>query len=383
MIRIFRKPCLIAFLITAAIGMTACDIGPKDDDGQSATAGNALIANTDYSTGSISSIDLDNFTGSNDNLKGGIDSDLRIRVTGGRVYVINRTNGNIMRVNPENKWEVLVQKSLGGTSNPGDIIVNGITAYISFYGNSSIWIADPDTLEKKSEISLSAYNPSDVTNPSIDQMWLDTDSGYLYVSMQRLDSSWVVATYSDVIVINTATNTILKEIKLQWKNGASDVYAKNPYSKFVYASKNAWVNGDGHDHLLLLCTGTWSGYDGGIIAIDTTDLDIESGFVVSESYLSADISDFDYNGKFYVSTSGSSASGVSTVAAGDGEVHPLLTVSATYSVPFVKLSSTGLLFAGDRKESGVWIFDTNNSDVKKNSSVISTGLPPCDITFMK
>lgn len=379
----FVKNSLAIFAIAAiTASITACDFG-NNDRSSSADPGSALIANTDYTTGSVSSINMSDFTAVNDNLKGTVDSDLGIRSTGGRVYILNRTNGNIMRVDPANAWNVPVQKSTGTTSNPHDIVVKGSVAYISFYGRSSIWTADPDTLDKKNEIDLAAYTPSGVSTPSIDQMWLDSGTGYLYVSAQRLDSTYAVADYSDVIVIDTATNTVIKEINLKWTDGASTVSAKNPYSRFVYATKDAWNNGDGHDHLFILCTGTWSGYDGGIIAIDTADLSVETGYTVSENHLGMDIVDFDYNGKFYVATNGTSTSGVSSVISNDGTAASLLSVSTAYKVPFVRINQAGLLFAGDQISSGVWVFDTKNNDRKKYSSAISTGLPPSDITFME
>ena len=385
--RKFAKNSLaVLALATVAASITACDFG-NNDKNKSADPGSALIANTDYMTGSISSINLSDFTAANDNLKGTVDSDLGIRFTGGRVYILNRTNGNIMRVDPADAWNVLKQKSTGSTSNPHDIVADGSVAYISFYGLSSIWIVDPDTLEKKNEIDLSAYSPSGVSTPSIDQMWLDDKTGYLFVSAQRFGSSWTISDYSDVIVIDTVSQKVIKEIELQWMSGTSIVYAKDPYSKFVYASKNSWTNGDGHDHIFILCTGNYE-YgkvlaDGGIVAIDTTDLDIEPGYVLSENTLSTDFYDFDYNGKFYIATTGTSSSGVSSVNNSDGSVSVLLTVSTAGKVPFVRINPEGLLFAGDQMSSGVWVFDTKNNDQKTNSSVISTGLPPSDIAFME
>jgi hypothetical protein len=114
-----------------------------------------------------------------------------------------------------------------------------------------------------------------------------------------------------------------------------------------------------------------------------TDLAVENEFIISEDHLSADISDFDYNVKFYVSTTDTSSSCVSSVVSGNGTIQSLFTVPQGYAIPFVKISPKGLLCVGDMKESGIWIFDTNKGDEKKTASAIYTRIPPSDIAFMK
>jgi hypothetical protein len=197
-----------------------------------------------------------------------------------------------------------------------------------------------------------------------------------------------------VIVIDTSTDKILHEITLQC--GAT--YAKNPTSKFVFASSTAWSDGSGHNHLFIVCSGQYnsdyeSQLDGGIIAIDTTTFSCVNWYLVSESDLQSYFSDLDYaNGNLYVVASDPTTEKSSTLFSVSprnsasqtlGKTTPLLSItSGGYEIPFVKATSTGLILTGDKTSTapGIWIFDSSDNS-KKNSTVISTYSSPYDITL--
>lgn len=379
-----KKILTAAIMISLAAGMTACDFVKHHQD--TALPGNAIIATSDYSTGALATLDIEAKSSTAGIQKGSVDSDLLVRSYNGLVYVLNRTNNNIQLL--DKNFATTAQESTGSYSNPHDLVITGTKGYIALNGGSSIWVIDAVTLKKTGEIDLSSYTPAGSSTPGIDQLWFDSATGYLYVSAERFNADYSTIDYSDVIVIDTATDTVKKEIKLQWTASGTTINAANPYSKFIYASKESWDNGDGHDHLFILCAGLYNTdysdkKDGGIIAVDISDLAMETGYLVTESYLDSSISDFDYRtGTFYVAANGTETSNLYAVKPGDGSKTSLKSIPGTFKIPFVKMNPTGLLLIGDRSSSapGVWILDTETNTLT-TESVISTGLPPCDIAL--
>lgn len=370
-----------AFAAALAL-ITACDL-VEEKKKTAALPGNAIVACTDYSTGALATIDIAAKSSSTGILKGDVDSDLTVRVSGGYTYVLNRTSGTVARLDSANGYLPAAEVSVGKTSNPHDLVVSGSTAYVSLYGATSIVMLDAATLESKGSIDLASYKDGSATVPFIDRLHLDGTN--LYVSLQRFtDSYYSAITASEVLVINTKTNAVTNTIELKWDNDGNTVYAKDPYSKFVYASATSWNNGDGHAHLFILCTGLYGEtQSGGIIAIDTTDLAVEPRFVVSESFIEAEACDFDYaNGKFYVAADSSASSDLYAVNSAATTKSTLITYSSAWTMPFVKVNATGLLLVADGTYSapGIRLLDTA-TDTFSTTSVISTDLPPYDITL--
>jgi DNA-binding beta-propeller fold protein YncE len=382
---------LSAALLTLA-AMTACGLGKNDN--ASWTSGSAVIANTDYSTGSLSSLDISGTEPSNDILKGSVDSDLKVRSHNGILYVLNNRNMNIQLIDPSAGFTTLAQENTGDYSYPGDIAFSGTKGYAALNGSSSLLVIDASTLKTEARISLAAYAPSGASTPSIDRLWFDETTGYLFVSMQRIVYVNYLASidYSAVAVIDTKDNSVKKVIELTWNESGTDVFAKDPYSKFVYASETEWSSGDGHPHIFLLCAGLFNAdysdkKDGGIVAIDTADLECEAGFVVSEASLDAAMNDFDYaNGSFYIAVNTALTSCVcKTSSAGELQttIKSIPIVNGS-NIPFVKADSSGKIIFGDRTPTapGVWVLDAA-SGTFTTSAVIPTGLPPYDIALIK
>jgi hypothetical protein len=363
---------------------TACDFTAHHE--KNTLLGNTVVATSDYTTGALAAIDTAAGTSNSGILQGNVDSDLKIRTFNGLYYILNNSNGNIQLINKN--AQTIAQESTGEYSYPHDLVVTGSTGYVALYGSAKLLIIDASTLKKTAEIDLAAYTPSGASTPSIDQLWLDADTGYLYVSMQRIVWAGYSSSidYSSIVVIDTADNSVKKEIQLRWDASGSAVYAKNPYSKFVYASAADWNNGDAHAHLFILCAGLYSDpQSGGIIALDTTDLACESGYTVSESFVGGEICDFEYvNGKFYAAADGTATSDLYMVSPHGDSKTTIKTVSTAWSMPFVKVNPAGILLIGDRTGSapGIWLFDTSKNSFT-SETVISTGLPPSDITIIQ
>jgi hypothetical protein len=373
--------------------ITACNKIPKEEKDNGLPA-NIVSANTDYATGSLSKISLPGFN-VNNLLKGAVGSDIGIRSYNGLVYVLNKYGAdNIQIVDPNQNFSIVKEKSTGAGSNPHDIcVINNNKAYITRYDSKELWIVDPSTLEKLSptgEISLESYAPSGANGvPCMDRMYFDSARSLLYVSLQRL-ASWSPSDYSSVIVINTNTDSIVKEIKLTWTTSGTDYFAKNPYTDFVNIPSSAWqpAVSDAHDHLFISCVGNF-GYsyaeDGGIIAIDLSDQTCEEGYVLSEAVIHSEITSLLYrNSSIYIIQQNSSQANT---------LHKCLlsdlsdtTVYATAgSFPTMALYPSGLLFMCDRSSTapGLRIFDTTNGDSQISISPLITDLPPVDIAVVQ
>lgn len=377
------KRILTAGFAAALALVTACDL-VEEKKKTAVLPGNAIVACTDYTaTGSLATIDIAAKTASTGILKGSLNSDLTVRVSGGCTYVLNRTSGTVVRLDPGNGYTPVREVSVGTTSNPHDLVVGGSTAYVSLYGAASIAKLDAATLESRGSIDLSPYTDGTAGVPFIDRLYLDGTN--LYVSLQRFtDSFYSTISCSQVLVIDTVSGSVTKAIDLKWESSGSAVFAKDPYSKFVYASASAWDSGDGHAHLFILCTGLYGEtQSGGIVAIDTADLSIEPGFAVSESFIGAEICDFDFaNLKFYIAADGASASELYAVNTAATSKTALTAYSSKWSMPFIKVNATGLLLIADGSYAapGIRILDTAH-DTFTTTDAISTDLPPYDIAL--
>jgi hypothetical protein len=356
---------------------------------------NLVTVNTDYSTGSMSLINSADCSIST-SLKGTISGDPAVRSFNGYIYVINRSADNIMRINPSDNNSVAAQESTGTGSNPHDIcVVNSSKAYVTRYNANELWIVDPLTLKKTNEISLASYAPVNAGNPSMDMMYYDSARSLLFIALQRFSSksgwTWTLDTYSSVIVIDTTTDTVKKEIKLSWTIFGIETNATNPYSDFASIPSASWqpTSADNHDHLFISCVGYQGTVDCGIIAIDPVTLECETGYVVSEQDHSSDIMSMSTKGtELYAITQNSSW--MNTVYRISLETKSITQVQSEGKYPSMALYTDGKLYVCDNSIStpGIRIFDTSNSDKAINSSPISTetsgkGLPPFSITLIK
>lgn len=111
-------------------------------------------------------------------------------------------------------------------SNPYDIIfVNESKAYVIRYGDTKVWVINPSATNqsafKINDIDLSAYADAD----GIPEMSAGVIvEGKLYITLQKLAEDWAPSNTSSVIVINTSTDKVEREIPLQTTNAGAIVY---------------------------------------------------------------------------------------------------------------------------------------------------------------
>jgi hypothetical protein len=378
------KKTLFLVLISA-IFLSSCGDEKKKATSASIPAG-FITVNTDYTTGSMSLINGTDFSVST-SLAGTISGDPVVRMFNGSIYVINRTAGNIMRILPESNNTVTAQESMGEKSNPHDIcVVSSSKAYVTRYDDPDLWIIDPTTLKYINSISLADYSPSGASNPSMDSMYFDSARSLLYISLQRYSVksgyTWTLDTYSSVIVINTQTDKIIKEIQLNWTDSGNVINARNPYTSFSYASASSWqpATTDGHNHILISCVGEWGVSDGGLIAIDLETSECEPGYIIDETSAGGDITAIDIKGSsvYAIMQDSSWVTGIMSYAL-DSKKKSSIGVSGSY--PALAIGDDGKLFVCDNssKNPCIRVFDTASLNAETIISM-SKALPPISIT---
>jgi hypothetical protein len=328
----------------------------------------AVITTTDYNIGgNLASIVEGETTAATNLLL--LHSDLVVTAYEGYVYVIERKGGdNIIKLDPNNLGEsgVIYQKSVGNDSNPQDIaFVSENKAYVSRHSDTALWIIDPSTGDKIGEVDLSgfvAYAGTDSAEAVPQMSSMAIAGGKLYVVCQRL-KGWDPGDVSLIVVIDIASDTVIKPIELE---------RKNPCDIALFGGK-----------LYVACTGSWSDpTDGGLEVIDTA-ADTNQGVLISETEL------------------GGNLSGVAVVSASKGYVLVMGTwpntvvksfdpqtsavgealVGAT-SAADAEFNGSGKLYVADRstEHPGIYIYDT--FDDQLIAGPISTGLPPNCIAFV-
>ena len=143
----------------------------------------AFVFESDFTTGSLSFMDLSNRVRHCD--VASVNSDARVRWYGGQLYVVNRFGGDNIQVVDPTSGSTLRQFSVGNGSNPYDIAFASATkAYVTRYESSDLWIVNPATGVHTGTVSLAAFADADGI-PEIDHMI--TVGPLLFVSLQRVD----------------------------------------------------------------------------------------------------------------------------------------------------------------------------------------------------
>lgn len=230
----------------------------------------AVVLTTDFSTGSLSTLDLSINTTTDDLLS--IHSDASIRVRGDRVYVINRLGqDNIIVLDPSDLATPLTQFSTGNGTNPHDIAFASDTkAYVSRYASDHLLIVDPTTGDSLGTVDLSAFADTDGL-PEASQLALYGD--HLFVACQRLDrdNSFAPTDASIIAVVDITTDQLVDT------NGIA-MTGKNPISAQQRGDK--WI---------ITTVNTFTDLtDGGIEVIDLGARETE-GILVDESTIGGNV----------------------------------------------------------------------------------------------
>ncbi len=199
--------------------------------------------------------------------------------------------------------------------------------------------------------------------------------------------------YCSIVVIDGTSNSVSKNIKLQWTSGSTTTYAKNPYSKFKFLPSSIDLFSDGNNHLLIGCIGEHEVFDGGIIAIDLSNDSLETEYILSEADLSMDIIDFVIlsETKGYVITSKKVESDYTSSLYSFNPSDKSIILIKSNTGSFGQLSSllyhsaNNRLFVTDRTATnpGVRVFDTLTDTELNGGSPVYVGLPPADMVVVE
>ncbi|HRX15210.1 MAG TPA: hypothetical protein P5123_02745 [Spirochaetota bacterium] len=354
----------------------------------------AFVLTSDYTTGSFSLIDLNSYKTFENPTPGYVHADASVRIFNNIVYIINRAGRDSIQVlDPKKNHEIVTEFSTGTSSNPQDIAIYRDTsgknkAYVSVYGNSKLLVVNPETGKKSGSIDLSSYSAAGMNHPHMCMMHVHEN--LLFVALQRLDSSFKVSNYSSVVVIDAEQDIVIKEIRLSWTENDETVNALNPYSRFKIAPD--YINNSGKELIYISCPGEFGYFykeDGGVVAIDPETLECLPGYLVSESDLNTEITDFQFgpDQKLYILTSSSdfrsnlllydlqNESVSKTILSNKGTNGNLCSLS---------LHTANLLFVSDRTATnpGIHIIDISE-DPKHlfDGKPLNTGLPPVMVDF--
>ncbi|MDA0709608.1 MAG: EF-hand domain-containing protein [bacterium] len=339
-------------------------------------ADQAIVTTTDFSSGSLSSLDLTTRLATNDQLT--IHSDAAVRTYQDKVYVINRLGqDNVIVLDKNNLRTPLKQYSTGNGTNPQDMVfVSETKAYISLYGGHNLLVVNPVTGDSLGVVDLAGFADADGI-PEMNSLALY--NGRLFVACQRLDqkNGFVPADYSVIAVIDVATNQVVdvdsavsgvQGIVMSGKNSAD---ASQWGSRWIMSTVNTFGN---------LA-------DGGIEVIDLDKLTSE-GVVVGEAQLGGNVNSvvMVQKNKGYVVVS--DANFANLVRQFDlstkGVSENLPGISGGY-VPGLG-AFNGRLYVLDRgsftdpASAGVRVYDVATNQLI--AGPIATGLPPLAIAFV-
>ncbi|MDY6863644.1 MAG: hypothetical protein SV062_11750, partial [Thermodesulfobacteriota bacterium] len=176
-----------------------------------------FVVTTDYSTGSYSTVNLTDWSA--DSSIGSIHSDAIAQYYRGKIYVINRLYGdNIMVFSTADLTSPILQFSTGALSNPYYMaFLNEEKAYVTLYEETDLLVVNPSTGAEITRIDLSSYADADGIPEMSSMVMLN---GKLFVAIQRLDRNNFLSPtdYSQVVVVDTQTDTVLQSVTLTGKN---------------------------------------------------------------------------------------------------------------------------------------------------------------------
>ena len=220
-----------------------------------------LVVTTDFASGALSGIDLENNQPVNDLLT--LDQDSVVREIDGIPYILERTNANIKRLDKNNDFGVVYEKSLRKTPgeyvNPHDIAkVNDETALVSMYALKEMRVVslDDGTLTGRA-LDISSYS-SDSTAPDVSQLL--RVGGFIYAGIQDIVTetcpentagcfmgSLFAAQNSRLLKINVSNLHVLRGHLLPFKNliGRLQLYTSGNVQKILGAGVGMFGQIDG------------------------------------------------------------------------------------------------------------------------------------------
>lgn len=349
-----------------------------------AAATRAFVLTSDYSSGSLSVVDVVSRSVSPD--VAGTYSDAVERWYGGLLYVVNRLGAdNVQVIDPAQNYTTLRQFSVGAGTNPQDIaFVSPQKAYVSRLGSPDLLIVNPSTGGTLGSIPLAAFADAD-GNPEPARMTMV--GSLLCVTLQRLTNFQAGSDSAEVVLIDTAADTVVDADPRRTGTQAIALHARNPVTRFVVVAD---PSDPGRTDLLVGCAGQYQVADGGVerIVLPATSAPLpgpalSAGLVTTEATLGGDVNALAaWRGRGY--TVVSDASFRTRLVAWDRNTGALLdTVYATtdFGIADIAVNDRNELWVCDNgfTTAGVRIFRAG-ADTPL-AGPLDVDLPPVGITF--
>ena len=334
----------------------------------------ALVATTDFSTGSTTSFSIHKANTNDVELIG---SDAVLRQDGQLIYVVNRgVASNIQILDACDDFNTLHQWSTGNGSGPHDIVIlPGNIAYITRYDITSVLKMDLSNGATLGTISLATFADADGI-PEMDQMFVYGDR--LYVGLQRLDRNnfYTPVGTSYLAVIDLTTDTLVDMDPGTGGIQPITLLRTNPYSEINYRTVS------GTPTAYFSAVGFFGLQDGGVIECDASDPTSQS-VIFTESAAGGDILDVEIisgtKGYAIVATPSFVTELIAFNPSTGLKIGSTIYSPGGYDLNDCEPSALGLLLA-DRKPTnpGIRCFEMV-TDLQPPGGPIDVGLPPFDI----
>lgn len=269
-----KKNGICFFLPVFFLLLVRCDENPFTISTPPYTEGIVVLTSeASPSVGNMSFLSTESFTSFNNLLSKNIGSDLWLRVYGRDIYILQRWNrDNIIKIHSSaSSMAFVYQKNIGAAVNIHDMVmVHESKAYVTQYGSSHIALFNPITGDvMKKTIDLSGFTPVKDIPPRMDRALLC--NGKVYVGIQKLDTNFDPTENSSIVVIDTSSDSVIKEIVLN---------TTNPQGLCLV-----------EDKLYVACTGSYGNTTDGAIEVIDCVTDSCEGIVIMEAAVQGDFSD--------------------------------------------------------------------------------------------
>jgi len=356
--------------LLSAIAIAAAGCAP-DDDAQALAGQAALVVTTDFQTGSYAAIRLSDHKVVTNIEVIHQDATCRFDPLTGYPLIVARFGADAVDVvDPQQRWQVVGEYSVGAGSNPQDIaVVSPDRAYVSRLQDPALLVVHPLTGDPIDEIDLSAYADADgMAEPA----GLYHKDGKVYALLLRLENMLAVGS-SSLIVIDAASGEIETALELS---------APNPAGRLRYS--------EGIGALVIVEVGAFGDHgDGCVETYDPVSGEL-SGPLISEADLGGDLVD----AVIASADTGYAAIGETLGAEGNSRVVAFDPAAGTKTADLIvadefdhlslELSPAGdELWVPDRRSDrpGIRIFDAATG-IETTTEPIDVGLPPFVICFV-
>lgn len=360
------------------------DLSP---DIAAASGKTAVVFNSDFAAGNISTIDMTDLASVKKALRLTDGPDAVLRSFGNRIYVINRYGTDTIQVIDPSTFEVIADYSVGGGSNPYDLVViSDEKAYIARYDaqndreNGDILIVNPLTGEKLGGIDLVPYTTDDGDRVArAAQMVLVHN--ILYVCMQDLPANFAPAnTNGKVAAIDIDTDTIMDVDPLIAGTQVIELAGRNP-SDIAYSSAT--------DTLYVANSGVYIGNglyettdgNGGIEEVPR-ETHKSGGIVIDDADFGGGVAEIRMASENLAYTIVDSTAIASFNPVTREVINRSVYKSAATWLPDFIINSDGNLLIAERDYYNPGVVVVSPGDGKIIAGPIGVGAPPASITFV-